>query len=769
MPDQTFAQAMEITHNPVQANGPVMLSLAADNTKFVVEREGIVKFENAVNLPPPDLNPSISAGGRGLRYVVAGELFPQFGKGPHRRLDSGAGFRTAEAQAQVPPDATFSRHLDGGWLPIPVTTYEEGGVVYRQRTFVAPADASFLEDRQGMVPSVCVVEFTVENTQPVDAEARLALSFLQSIRGEVAAKIEAAEGGYRVLREAGAMAWIDARDGEALEAGVADGTIAFAGQLGPGARERVVVFLPGEQLDAEALQAFNDPEALRDRVEEYWREVLSSGMNVEIPDPFLQNVFESSRVRCLINARSEAEGSRIAPWIAALRYGPLESEAHAIIRAMDLLGHSDYARKSLDYYIHRYNDADFLTTGYTTFGTGWHLWTLGEHFELNRDEEWLRSVAPEVSRVGHWVIRQLDKTRKLAADGNSVPEHGLMPPGVLADWHSFAYHFMMNAYYYAGLRDVAAALKAIDHPDSGEFAARATEFRDDILRAYRWTQSQTPVVPLRDGSWVLPYPSRVHSPGKLEDFFPGEDSGRSWCYDVELGAHQLVPTGVLPAESEEVAEMMNHMEDVQFLGSGWFDYPAERNKADWFNLGGFSKVQPYYARNAEIYAMRDDVRPFLRSYFNALASLLNPEVLTLWEHFHTRAAWDKTHETAYFLMQTRHMLVNEREETLWLAPFVPQEWMRDGRVITVAAAPTRFGEVGYQIRSHAADGYIEAVIEPPSRNSLKAMVLRLRHPEGKQIQAVAVNGSSSTEFDADEGTILLNPGPEGRLIVRADY
>ena len=66
--------------------------------------------------------------------------------------------------------------------------------------------------------------------------------------------------------------------------------------------------------------------------------------------------------------------------------------------------------------------------------------------------------------------------------------------------------------------------------------------------------------------------------------------------------------------------------------------------------------------------LRDDVKPFLRSYFNSLAAMLNPEVLTLWEHFNHSGAWDKTHETGYFLHQTREMLVQERGDELWLAP-----------------------------------------------------------------------------------------------------
>ena len=136
---------------------------------------------------------------------------------------------------------------------------------------------------------------------------------------------------------------------------------------------------------------------------------------------------------------------------------------------------------------------------------------------------------------------------------------------------------------------------------------------------------------------------------------------------------------------------MNHMEDVQFLADGWFDYPATMNQADWFDLGGFSKVQPYYTRNAEIDALRDDVKPFIRSYFNTLAAMLNPEVLTLWEHFHFTGAWDKTHETGNFLYQTRTMFVQERGSELWLAPFVTSNWLRDGQRVSVKNAPTLFG------------------------------------------------------------------------------
>jgi hypothetical protein len=211
------------------------------------------------------------------------------------------------------------------------------------------------------------------------------------------------------------------------------------------------------------------------------------------------------------------------------------------------------------------------------------------------------------------------------------------------------------------------------------------------------------------------------------------------------------------------------MEDVQFLADGWFDYPSATNHADWFNLGGFSKVQPYYTRNAEIYALRDEVKPFLRSYFNSIAAMLNPEVLTLWEHFNHSGAWDKTHETGYFLHQTREMLVQERGDELWLAPLITSNWLADGLGVAVTNAPTRFGSVSYGITSHVRDAVIEARIDPPTRSAPKAIVLRLRHPDGKPLRGVTVNGKAHRDFDRRQQTIRIIPTAGASIAVRASF
>lgn len=769
LPDQTLEQAMAKTHNPVQANGPVMLSLAGDNVKFVVERGGLLFFDSADDPRVEPFNPPISVGGQELRFARTGEMQPRFGTGRHRRVETGGGVGHFAALAAKPPDASVTRSLDGGWLPIPVTMLEEDGVQYSQRTFVAPSGSAEGSGTRWNRSSVCVAQFTILNTREEAAEAILALDFLVDSRTKEPAGLMPDGRGLWVVKERGAMAWLDTSRSGDLRVRGADGTVTFSGKLPAGETATVSVYFPGTDFPAEELDSFENPVFLREAVEEYWREMLAPGMQLELPDERLENVVRCSVVRCMIAARNEADGARLAPWISAMRYGPLESEAHAIIRAMDLMGHADFARDGLEYFIHRYTAEGFLTTGYTTFGTAWHLWTLADHHRLNPDRDWLGQVAPEVVRVGEWIVRQLEKTRKMDTLDRPFPEYGLMPPGVMADWNSFGYHFMMNAYYHAGLREIGRVLTDLGRPEGTVFLRKSEDLRENLLRAYRWTQAQTPVLPLRDGTWVEPYPSRVHSPGKLEDFFPGEDMGRSWCYDVELGAHQMVVAGVVEADEPEVGRMLGHMEDVQFLGGGWYDYSPERSDADWFNLGGFSKVQPYYTRNAEIYAMRQDSKPFLRSYFNSLASLLNPEVLTLWEHFHNRAAWDKTHETAYFLKQTRAMLVAEAGDDLWLASMIPSEWLEDGKMFSVKNAPTVFGAIDYRVKSHVTSGFIEATIDLSARGAPRTIVLRLRHPDGRPIKGATINGTAITRIDGAQETISFEPRLSGPMRVRVDY
>ena len=668
MPDQTFAQANEKVHRPDADFGQTALSLACENHKFVLARDGSIEFSN---------DPAVIAMSQYILWMKqACKVKPEFGSGTSKEI---------------------TRVLEGGWMPIPVITVKDGGVVYRQRTFVAPFDKTPLPKD---VPfwlnkkPLCFAEFTIENPKASVAEVALKLNFLTHEEKATPAQLKAEGDRILILKDGKLMAALLTPAGmpESLKIENKDGQWSLSGKLQAGGRIECVVQIPGWDAKAEELPPFNKTSDSLAGTKAYWTKVMAPAMQIEIPEPMLKNAIIASQVHCMMAARNE-DGQRVAPWIGGMDYGPLESESNSIIRGMEFMGHDDFARRSFDFFIKKYNPEGFLTTGYTTMGTGWHLWTLGEYYALTHDDAWLKKNAPKIGWVCKWVMAEREKTKKFDARGQKVPEFGLMPPGVMADWAVYQYYFYLNSYYYAGLKAAGEALEAIGDPHAPEMLTSAAEHRDDIMRTYRWTQAQAPVLPLRDGSWVPEYPTHAYCPSPIGNFYVGEDNGRSWCYQVELGAHHLIPMGVMDPQSKDAHSMMNHMEDVQFLTEGWFYYPATASHKDWFNLGGFAKVQPYYARTVEVYALQDEVKPFIRAYFNSIISLLNREDLSMWEHF-VNAAFNKTHETGYFLYQSRTMLLTERGNELWLAPFVTNNWLKDGMTVAGQECADAFRQGG---------------------------------------------------------------------------
>lgn len=725
MPEQTFSQAMAKVHKLVQDNGPTMLSLACDNNKFVVPREGGVRFGNF-------------------------EASIKFASGEYKKI---------------------RRHLEGGWFPIPITEIEEKGVLYRQRSFVVPFGEDDLTKETPPYwfnpKPLFVAEIEAINKTDKPTEARLNLTFLLDAEKGIPAQLDKNPNGILIFREDNLVAFLEV-DGEI---DVENNQLLLLWNLPKGKRNRAVLYIPAWEMrkeEANLLYLGDRLNILASQTKRYWEKVLFLAMKVDIPEKLLANVIKASQVHCLIAARNEEGGRYIAPWIASMSYGPLESEAHSIIYGMSLFGHSEFAKRGLEFFIRRYNEKGYLTTGYTVVGTGWHLWTLARYYKLTRDKEWLKSVAPEVAKVCDWLVRQREKTKVPDIKGEKMPESGLIPPGVAADWNRFAYRFFNQAHFHAGLAEAGKALEDIGYPEASRFSQIAKEFKEDIIRAFKWNQARMPVLGLSNGHWVPAYPGILYCFGKVGEMYPGEDGNRSWAGDVEIGAHYLIPCGVLEEKSRDADWIVEHMEDYWFLYSGMGEYPEEENRRDWFNLGGFSKLQPYYTRIVEIYALRDEIKPFIRSYFNAIPSLLNTENLSFWEHFHNMGAWNKTHETGWFLVQTRNMFLVERDAELWLAPFLPSYWLKDGNKIVVLNAPSYFGKVSYQIRSFLSKSYIEAEIKFSLDNLPRKLVLRLRHPEGKRIKRVFIDNKEWKEFAPEKECIFL-PLKREKIIVKAFY
>jgi len=105
---------------------------------------------------------------------------------------------------------------------------------------------------------------------------------------------------------------------------------------------------------------------------------------------------------------------------------------------------------------------------------------------------------------------------------------------------------------------------------------------------------------------------------------------------------------------------------------------------------------------------------------------------------------------------TRWMLVFEEpgSDVLWLAKGTPRSWLEDGKTIDVSNAPTRFGRLSYNLKSHLRAATIEAKLTWAVPSSARVK-LRLRVPGGRRVSSVIANGKPWDQFDATEETVTL--------------
>ena len=119
---------------------------------------------------------------------------------------------------------------------------------------------------------------------------------------------------------------------------------------------------------------------------------------------------------------------------------------------------------------------------------------------------------------------------------------------------------------------------------------------------------------------------------------------------------------------------------------------------------------------------------------------------------------------------TKWMLVFEDpdEPLVWLGKATPRIWLEQGKKIAVSNAPTRFGNVGYEVRSEIDHGKVSAVLHLPV--GYKATTkLRCRVPEGKKIRSVTLNGARWTDFSPELELVTVPPGHNGAVRLEISY
>ncbi|MEM3793114.1 MAG: hypothetical protein QXH47_07370, partial [Candidatus Bathyarchaeia archaeon] len=468
----------------------------------------------------------------------------------------------------------------------------------------------------------------------------------------------------------------------------------------------------------------------------------------------------------------EPNSQRYMCRVSSFNYGVFANESAMVISELDRRGLHDEAERRLEVFTH-YQGTAVMAGRYSTskgvfYGAGgyecgeygqhhgWVLWAFAEHYRYTGDKEWLKRVASNLVEACNWIIEERKATMKTDANGKRVIEYGFLPPGSLEDVTEFWCWIATNAHAYRGLKSAAEVLSEIDHPEASRLKREAEAYGRDILNGVMEAMIRSPVVKLRDGTWIPHIPSRPERRGR--------DSG--WIRETLEGAMHLIICSLVDPNSKTAEWILKDYEDNRYI-SDKYGYTVPDLDRHWFSRGGFS-MQPNLYGFQIPYLLRMDVKRFLRAFFNSFAVAFYPDVLMLTEHpLPTMADWAgdhfKTSDESIACQCLRLMLIYEKGDTLILMPAVPRKWLEDGKQISVRDAATYFGPLSFEVESKPSDGFIRMKLNPPTRKTPKSIQVYFRHP----IEKVELDGREWTDYSREEG--LVNIGTVERPVELVVY
>lgn len=681
------------------------------------------------------------------------------------------------------------QELEEGWLPILLTRWSRNDVGFERLDYAALADVTGPPDESKLMGdelAVMISRLTLTNKSPEPKTARYYFKPWKPANGRVdygamPANVPNAwetrlDGNYLLVAEGDeqyAFGYIDAHGRGVLALETAPGAVRYEVKLEPGEQHVIHIVTPGRPLanSEQAKLRGLDYESVHQAVGDYWKARLQEGMQVRIPDEKLQNVYNATLQHFLLVLTKDGKRQEHYPNTAMLYYGSIGSESSPVIQSLDMRGLHQRAASCLHAWISTQGDSmpqgdyDSKEGGFYHFWPnytscqGGVLWALAEHYLYTRDQDWLRKVAPNIIAGCDFLIRERRRTMKLLPGGRKPLHYGFAPAGCIADSRDWEYSFIMNAYFYLGLKKSAQILRDVDEAQAQRIAAEAEDYLQTLRHAANECAAISPVTRLRDGTSVPSVPSYVGLRGLSTDVKDSADPDLRHGYgsDSTTGPLHLVKGEVLAADDPLVTAILNYLEDRFFMYSPLScRVDLDNLTTDWFNLGGFDKLQPYYCHYQDAYLRRDEIPNFLRGFFNTMAAISDPMTLTFQEELDFSGGQPhKTHEEGWFFHQLRHMLVMEMEDELYLARGTPREWLEDGKVISVERASTYFGEMGYRIESFAHQGRIEATVRQPTRNPPSKLYLRLRAPRQLPFKRVTIDGGPWQQFDAGKEWIAL--------------
>lgn len=637
-------------------------------------------------------------------------------------------------------------------LPVITTTIEQNTSLFEIEQFAFPLNG-VPDERKGGIPMVLFQKIRITNTDDHRQSVSFSIHHQRKLNSGHLPKLITTRTGDTILfhpdkdtitvfsiegKNLVVESW-ETQDEKQDEQVCFD--INFSISLDPQENRELIVKLPSPMVHAkerETLLALDYPEA-KSKTIQFWSDYLNQGAQFQVPEQEINDLFRANLWHALRLPRrhgGEEENVKIDLPYSNFAYDqsgipwPVNQAVYVDYMLYDLRGYHDISLEELLAMFQNNQEPNGHINGYANWGvyTPSMIYSVAQHFLLSQNQDDFEQLLPYTLKAMDWCLNEIGQAQQYMEETKGLiraPLNDLTGDGIWA---------FTQAYIYAGLSTLGKALERIDHPRAQECLDAAHDFQQKVIHAFGSASTHSPLVQLRDHTWIPYVPCEVLSPQRLmEQWYPT---------DVDTGATHLLRLKAIPAEGLLADSLLNDHEDNLFL-HGWG-----------------AANEPVYNPQATAYLLRDDVKATIRAFYTTMASAFSHSVYEPVEH---RWFWGQyfgppSTDGAWFELY-RHMLIHELDDdTLLLLQATPRDWLMDGKRIEVKNAPTYYGQISFSVISHSNEGKITVEVDMPADYQPETLLIRLRHPTIQPMQTVTLNGADWRNYNVlKEWIVITNP------------
>lgn len=408
-----------------------------------------------------------------------------------------------------------------------------------------------------------------------------------------------------------------------------------------------------------------------------WGGILKQGLDINVPEAKVNDTFKASLIYDLI-AREKA-GDTYIQTVNDFQYHAFWlRDASFIARMYDITGYPTYDRQVLDFFSQwQQPDGNFVSQGGQFDGVGQVLWAYGQHYEITHDQAFAEKVFPSVLKAVAWI--------KQARQSDSLH---LMPSTKPGDNEDITGHVTgHNFWALDGLENAVILANATGHEaEATDFQREYDDYRSTLIRVLDRVTQKT-------GGYIPPGLDGQH----------GQDWGNILA---------VYPGIILPPDGPMVTATLNttrakYKEGIMTYGDGKYLH-------DYL---GFSNMETELVRGEQELAVEDLDAELVHT--SSTHAGFETGILAWGD----RDFGDNLSPHGWFAARLRialrDMLVREQGPDLHLLSAISPAWIKQGGEIKVDRAPTKFGVVGFSVKStsasHAELTFHASFIDPPKR------------------------------------------------------